>query len=219
MTATNATVLLVDDHAMMRAGLRRLLQEQEGIAVVGEADSGPSAFDQVRALGPQVVVMDVHLAAENGNATARRILAEFPNVRIVVLSADSSPPVITEALQAGVSAYVTKENDPAELVYAIQAVMDRRTYFCREASAVVMGDYMKTLAGKTFSSAKPVLTDRQRRLLELVAGGKRNKEIAEVLGMGVKAAETSRLRLMKKLGCTSVSELTRYAIREGLIVP
>lgn len=219
MTAPKAKVLLVDDHAMIRAGLCRMLQEQEGIAVVGEAADGQSALDQIRAHSPQVVVMDVHLGHEHGIAAVRRILAEFPDVRIVVLSVDSSLPVVTEALQAGVLAYVIKDNEPAELLRAIEAVMDRRTYFCQEAATVVMGDYMKTLANKTFSSARPVFTDRQRRLLELVAAGRRNKEIAEVLGIGLKAAETGRLRLMKKLGCSSASELTRYAIREGILPP
>lgn len=217
MTKIHAKVFIVVDHAMMREGLRRILQEQDGITVVGEAANSQLALDQIRALSPQVVVMDMHL--EHGTAVARRVLEEFPDVRIVVLSADSSLPVVTKALQAGVSAYVITKNDPAELVHAIQAVMNRRTYFCQEVAAVVIGDYMKILANETFSPAKPVLTDRQRRLLELVAGGKRNKEIAELLGIGVKSAETSRLRLMKKLGCSGASELTRYAIREGIMSP
>jgi DNA-binding NarL/FixJ family response regulator len=217
MNLNEVRILLVDDHAIMREGLRQVLREQEHLTVVGEACNGQSALDQVRALSPDVVVLDLHLGGENGIEVSRRILADFPAVKIVVLSADSNLALVTEALQAGVSAYVVKDNASDELIRAIRSVMDQRTYLCPEVASVVVANYMKALADKTIPASKPLLSDRERQLLKLVAGGKRNKEIAETLGVGLKSVETYRSRLMKKLGCASPSELTRYAIREGIV--
>jgi len=216
MNSKEIRILLVDDHAMLRHGLRKLIGEQEGLMVVGEAASSQAALEQIRALSPQVVIMDIHLAAENGIEVSGRILAEFPTLKIVVLSADSDLAIVTEALQVGVSGYVTKVSGPAELIRAIEAVMDHRIYLSQEVSSVLVRDYMKTLGGKTIPASKPILTDRERHLLKLVAEGARNKEIAEALNVGVKSVETYRSRLMKKLGCASANELTRYALREGI---
>jgi DNA-binding NarL/FixJ family response regulator len=216
MNPKEIKILLVDDHAMLRHGLGRLIGEQRGLLVVGEAASGQTALEQVRALSPHVVVMDIHLGAENGIEVSRRILAEFPAVKIVVLSADSDLAVVTKALQVGVSAYVSKESGSPELIRAIQAVMDHRIHLSPEVSSVLVRDYMKALGQKTIPASKPILTDRERRLLKLVAEGARNKAIAEALNVGVKSVETYRSRLMRKLGCASANELTRYALREGI---
>ncbi|HYG34838.1 MAG TPA: response regulator transcription factor, partial [Clostridia bacterium] len=119
---------------------------------------------------------------------------------------------------AGISAYITKEHGQEELIRAIRTALDHRIYLSPEVASVVVTDYMKTLAQKT-APAKPVVTDRERQLLRLVAEGKRNKEIAAEMEIGVKSVETFRSRLMKKLGCASAADLTRYAIREGIAAP
>lgn len=216
MNSKDIRIFLFDDHAILRLGVRKLIGEREGLMVVGEAPSSQAALEQVRALSPHVVIMDIHLDAENGIEVSRRILAEFPSLKIVVLSADSDLAVVTEALHVGVSAYVTKMSGPTELIRAIEAVMDHRIYLSPEVSLALVRDYMKTLGGRTIPASKPILTDRERHLLKLVAEGARNKTIAEALNVGVKSVETYRSRLMKKLGCASANELTRYALREGI---
>lgn len=216
MQTGEVKILLVDDHQMMREGLRLLLKNQQGLTVVGEAANGQAALELARLHAPDLVVMDIHLPGEDGIAVSRRILAEFPQIRIIVLSSDPDLALVHQALQAGISGYITKENSPEELTRAIQAAMDHRSYLCPEVASVVLEDYMKTLVAKP-GPAKPQLTERERQLLKLVAGGKRNKEIAEELGTGVKSVETYRSRLMKKLGCGSTADLTRYAIREGIV--
>lgn len=163
--------------------------------------------------------MDIHLPGENGIAISRRILVEYPAVKIIALSSDSRLALINEALQAGLSAFVRKESNSEEMVRAIRSVLDNRVYLCPDVASMVVADYMNTIGEKTVSESKPTLTDRESLLLKLVAEGRRNKEIAEALDVEVKSVETFRSRLMKKLGCASSNELTRYAIREGYITP
>jgi DNA-binding NarL/FixJ family response regulator len=215
MSADEIRILLVDDHQMLREGVRRMLAEQPGFRVIGEAASSQAALDQVRMATPDVVVMDIHLPGEGGIETSARILAEFPEVRIVVLSADMALATVQRALHVGVSAYITKNGTPEEMGRAIREAMDRRVFLSPEVASVVVDDYMKLVVHRS-APAKPALSERERTLLQLVAAGKRNKEIAEALQVGVKSVETYRSRLMKKLGCASTNELTRYAIREGL---
>jgi DNA-binding NarL/FixJ family response regulator len=216
MNIKEVKTLLVDDHAMMRKGLCGLIHERDGVLVVGEAATGPEALQLTRSLAPDVVVMDILLDGENGIELSRQILAEFPSIKIVALSSESHLKLVHEALQAGISAYVIKSSAPEELLRAIATVMDHRIYLCPEVASDVVNDYMNVLGMATIP-AKPKLTDRERQTLKLVAEGKRNKEIAEALKVGVKSVETFRSRLMKKLGCASANELTRYAIREGIV--
>lgn len=215
MDATELKILLVDDHQMMREGVRRVLAEQPGFRVVAEAATGQTALDLMRAAAPDVVIMDLHLPGEDGIAITARIRSEFPGVRIVVLSADTDLATVQRALQIGVSGYIAKNGPPEELVRAIREAADQRVYLCREVASVVVQDYMKLVINRS-APLKPALSERERALLTLVAEGKRNKEIAEMLQIGVKSVETYRSRLMRKLNCASTAELTRYAIREGI---
>lgn len=216
MESRDTRIVLVEDHPMVSQGVRRVIEQTEGMRIVGEAGTGLETLAMVRTSGADVVVMDIHLAGENGIDLSRRLLADFPTLKIVVFSGDSSLKLVREALQAGVSAYVTKGQAPAELVRAIRFALDHRIYMSPEVADVVVEDYMKALGEKTIPASKPLLTDRERLLLKLVAEGKRNKEIAEVLGVGAKSVETYRGRLMKKLDCANANELTRYALREGI---
>ncbi len=215
METNNIRILLVEDHQMMREGVRRMLSEHPGLHVVGEADCGSSALAQVRTSKPDVVVMDIHMPGGCGIETSTRILAEFPAVRIVVLSADTDLATVQRALRAGVSGYITKDSPSKELVRAIREAVDRQVYLSPEVAAIIVQDYMKLMVDRS-APARPMMTDRDRTLLKLVAEGKRNKEIAETLQVGVKSVETYRSRLMRKLDCASTAELTRYAIRAGI---
>lgn len=215
MNADAVKILVVDDHQMMRQGLRLLIKEQPDLNVVGEASSCQAALEMTRSLAPQIVLMDVHLPGESGIEVSRQILAEFPKTRIIILSADADLSLVHQALLAGVSGYVTKTNGWEEVLRAIRTVLDFRLYLSPEVASAVVNDYRDTLNGKP-ALGKPALSERERLLLKLVAEGKRNKEIALTLGVAVKSVETYRSRLMKKLDCASAADLTRYAIREGI---
>ena len=218
MNTDDIKVLLVDDHPMMREGVRRILAEQTGIRVVGEAASSQTALTQVQLERPDVVVMDIHLPGDDGIEISERILGTFPGTKIVVLSADMDLATVQRALQVGVSGYVAKNSPPEEIVRAIREAVDQRVHLSPEIAAVVVQDYMKQVVQRS-APLKPTLTERERLLLKLVAEGRRNKEIAEMLQIGAKSVETYRSRLMRKLNCASTAELTRYAIREGITTP
>jgi two-component system response regulator NreC len=217
MAALPTRILIVDDHAMVRSGLRLLFRDQAGMEVVGEAADGDQAFRLVGELSPDVVIMDLQMPGEGGVATSRRIREAHPVVRVVVLTSDCSLESVHAALNAGVSAYLVKENGPDDLVRAVRAAVDGRVYLCPEVASHVVGDYLKAMSGKTVPTQDDGLTGREIELLRLLAEGKRSKEIAVSLGVETKSVEVYRSRLMKKLGCTSTVELARYAIREGIV--
>jgi len=206
--------LLVDDHQMMREGLRRLIAREPGLTVVGEASNGSSAREKVRDLAPHLVLMDIHLPGESGVDLTPGIIAEFPSVKVIVLSGDSTADLMLRALRAGASGYVIKKNGVAELIRAIHMVMDHRLYLSAEVSAAVISKFTESSSdgGQTGMD----LSGRERMLLRLVATGNHNQEIATALAVTVKSVETYRSRLQKKLGCGSTAELVRYAIREGI---
>lgn len=193
-----------------------MLNEHDDLRVVGEANSRASTWEVLHAGPPDVIVMDVHLPGENGVDLSTEILAAFPRLKIVILSADPDLATVQRALQIGVASYLTKNDAPEEIVQAIRAVMQGRVHLCPAVANVVVQDYLKVVVNRS-PDAPPVLTDRERLLVKLVAEGKRNKEIATLLGVGDKSVETYRSRLMRKLNCTTAAELTRYAIREGII--
>jgi len=210
-------ILLVDDHQLLRQGLRQLIAAQPGLTVVGEAFNRQSVMDQIPVAAPNLILMDLHLEHECGVEITRRILAEHPRVRVVALSGDADLKLVLEALHAGVSGYVVKENGSDELFRAVRAVMDNHLYLSPEVASAVIRDFMKSHQGRPAARAGGGLRDRERLLLRLVAEGKRNKEIAGEMAVTVKSVETYRSRLMRKLGCASAAELVRYAIREGII--
>jgi two-component system, NarL family, response regulator NreC len=215
MNPTTIKIFLVDDHRLMREGVRALLTGHPTLRVVGEAGSRSTALEQIRALQPDVVVMDIHLPGENGIEISAQLLAEFPHTKIIILSGDTELATVQKALQVGVSGYLTKNDPPEEIVCAINAVMDQRIHLCPEVAAIVAADYVKVVVNHS-APAKPVLSERELLLLKLVAEGKRNKEIADALQVTAKSVETYRSRLMHKLNCNSAAELTRYALREGI---
>jgi DNA-binding NarL/FixJ family response regulator len=209
-------ILLVDDHQMMRQGLRQLLAVEPGLIVVGDAGNGQSAREQVRALSPHLVLMDIHLRDESGVEITRQMLAEFPAVKVIALSSDSAVELVLQALRAGVAGYLLKENGADELVRAIHTVMDHRLYLSPAVSSAVILQFMESSSHVAVGPAGADLTERERMLLLLIAAGNRNKEMAAALAVTVKSVETYRSRFQKKLGCAGTAELVRYAIREGI---
>ncbi len=216
MSASAIQILLVDDHTILRRGLRLMLEKLPGVRAVSEADSCLGALEQIAAAVPDLVILDPHLPEMDGVEGTRRILAQQPGLKIIMLSGDSSAPLILDALRAGALAYVIKQNSPEEITRAIQAVMAGKAYFSSEVAAAIARHCRENALTPASGPAKPSLSESEKRLLQLVALGKRNKEIAVNLNVTTKSVEAYRSRLMTKLGCNSPAELTRFAIREGI---
>lgn len=212
--ATRANVLLADDHGIMREGLRALLARQEGITVVGEAADGPSALELARRLRPDVVILDIGLPGLSGIEVAVRITAELPRTRTVALSKHHDRRFVARMLKAGAAAYLIKECAFDELTDAIGTVMRGRKYLGAGIAGTVI-DLLQEVdePGSTLAE----LTDREREVLQLLAEGRTAKEIAGAFGVSVKTVDTHRHHVMDKLQVESVAELTRIAIREGLV--
>jgi len=205
-------ILLVDDHRIVRQGLKLILEGDATFEVVGEAGDAAEAIAKADELNPDIVVMDIHLAGTDGLEASRHILLAHPATKIVVLSAETAPETVNRALEAGVSGYVLKEAAGEELIRAIQTVLTGRFYLCPAITTALIR--AQTFGAPPTSGA--ALSDRERELIRFIAGGLRNKEIAEKLGLSIKSVEANRSRLMTKISCTSVAELVRYAVREGI---
>ena len=205
------TVLIVDDHKILREGLRSLLEDAQDIKVVGEAASGDEAVTRAAALKPDVVIMDVGMPDINGIDATQRIRAEMPAVKVIALSMHSDRRFVTGMLSAGASGYLMKDAAFEELAVAIRAVQQGEVYLGTGIAGVVVDQ----LVGDRFAR-KRALTQRETEVLQLLAAGKSTVEIAASLALSVKTVETHRRQVMHKLDLHSVAELTKYAIREGL---
>lgn len=216
-------VLLVDDHALVRAGLRALLETLGGVQVVGEASDGREALRSIETLRPDVVLMDIAMAGMNGLEAAARATQAFPRSRIIILSMHADEEYVRRALRAGATGYLLKDAGTAEVKLALEAVADGGLYLSPGVSKHVVDDYARGSAGGPPSEGREgpyaVLTPRQREILQLVAEGSSTKEIARVLDLAVKTVETHRAEIMTRLGIHNVAGLVRYAIRTGIVSP
>jgi DNA-binding NarL/FixJ family response regulator len=208
-------VLVVDDHPLMRDGLRFLINAQEDMEVVGEAADGAAALEEVQVLEPDVVIMDIEMPGANGIEVTGRILEAHPQANVVMLSAFPDAAYVRDAVQVGARGYLLKGNAPNEVVRAVRAVMAGHTFMSPEATSALVSAFKDSMANEG-AKARPILSQREREVLGFVAEGLRTKEIASRLAIGTKTVDTYRARVMKKLGCGSTAELVRYAIREGL---
>ena len=206
-------ILLVDDHALVRQGLRSLLA-QEGFSVVGEASDGLEAMEKIRSLSPDIVVMDISMPAQNGLNVAREVHKFFPQVKVILLSQHTEDMYIADALEACVAAYVLKSQSSSDLIHAIHQVSSGKVYYSPDISAAVLAAYKAKTDDKPDS-----LTLRERQVLQLIAEGKTTRDVASLLFISVKTAETHRTRLMQKLDIHETASLVRYAIRRGLVQP
>lgn len=207
-------VLLVDDHAVLRDGLRLFLSTQPDIEVVGEAADGYEALLRVEALRPDVVLMDVAMPRLNGIEATVRIRRQWPYCRVLVLTQHDRREYVQRLLQAGASGYILKKAGGAEVANAVRAVRDGHVYLGAEVADLVVEDYVERLGRHDYGTT---LTDREREVLMLVAEGRSTREIAELLSISTKTVDAHRAAISHKLDLHSQADLVRYAIREGLI--
>ena len=209
-------VVLVDDHGIVRQGLRSLLEKQPDMEVVGEADDGRQAVRLVREVAPNIVVMDVTMPNLNGVDATRRIIRESPDVKVIALSMHSSKMFIANMFKAGASGYMLKESLFDELVEAVRAVAGGGWNVSPGITGVVMDDYIELLT-RTAHCPIEALNDREREVLQLIGEGKNTKQIAHELHVSIKAIEANRRKMMEKLDAHSVPELVIKGIQGGLI--
>jgi len=218
---TPIRVVLVDDHALVRAGIRALLENIEGVAVVAEAGDGRAALWAVAEHQPHVVLMDIAMAGLNGLEATARIVREHPAVRVVILSMHANEEYVLRALQAGAIGYLLKDADTAELELAVRAAARGEAYLSPGVSRHLIADYVRRVGRdpqlvESLSHGLSLLTPRQREVLQLIAEGRTTREIARLLNISVKTVETHRAQLMERLDIHDVAGLVRYAIRAGL---
>lgn len=208
-------VLLVDDHELMRQGLRSILEREERVEVVGEAASGREAVELARTLAPQVVVMDVAMQDMNGIEATRQVRSACPGVKVIALSSHSDSRYVTAMLDAGASGYVLKANAYDDLRRAVDAARRGKTYLCADVTEGVLAASRRSASDEMLASHAP-LTAREREVLQLLAEGLSSPNIGKRLFVATTTVETHRRNVMRKLGIHSVADLTKYAIREGL---
>jgi two-component system response regulator NreC len=208
-------VLLADDHKIVRDGLRSLLEKQQGMEVVAEAENGRQALELARQKKPHVVIMDVSMPDLNGIEATRQMVVAQPGVRVIALSMHSDRRLVAGMLRAGACGFLLKDCAFDELARAINAVMSNEPYLSPRIAGTVIQDYVRRMT-PTESPTPDALTTREREVLQLLAEGWSTKQISSHLHVSVKTAETHRRQIMDKLGLHSIAELTKYAIREGL---
>ncbi len=208
-------VLLADDHTLVRAGLRKLLEASTDYVVVGEAGDGLALLDLAQQLQPGLVLMDIAMPGLNGIEATARLVKSFPNIKVLILSMHQSEEYVRQALRHGAAAYLLKDAAPLELDLALSAVMRGETYLSPAVSKGVVHDYVQRLRDEEQPAA--ALSPRQREVLQLVAEGHSTKEIARRLDLSVKTVDTHRSQLMKQLDIHEVAGLVRYAMRVGLV--
>lgn len=208
-------ILLADDHKITRQGLRSLLDENDGMEVLAEAENGRDAIELARKLNPDVIIMDVSMPDLNGVEATRQIIQDNHDVRVIALSMHSDTLFVSEMLKSGASGYLLKDCAFQELEQAIRTVTDGKAYLSPSISGVVVEDYLHRLS-KADMSTSEVLTDREREVLQLIAEGQSTKQVALKLHISAKTVETHRRQIMNKLDMHTVAELTKYAIRKGL---
>ena len=208
-------VLLVDDHQMMRDGLRSILDLEDDLDVVGEAGNGYEALEMAAALSPDVIVMDIGMKDLNGIDATREIKAESPQAKVVALSTYSDESYVLSMLEAGASGYVLKDAAVEEMRRAIRVVAEGHHYLSPEVAGSVVASHLRGTAGD-HASAYSLLGPRERQILQLLAEGHTSSEIARTLHIATSTVESHRRNIMKKLDLHSVAELTKYAIRQGL---
>jgi DNA-binding NarL/FixJ family response regulator len=207
-------VLLVDDHKILREGLHSLLSMQEDIEVVGEASDGQAALELIGQLKPDIVVMDIAMPGMDGLEATRRIKKDFPETRVLILTQHDNREYVFSLLQAGAVGYILKKSGGAEVINAIRSTFAEGAFLPPSIAREVMDRYIQRPPEET---GRPHLTDRENQVLRLIAEGKTNKEIAEILFLSVKTVMVHRTNIMEKLDIHSRTELVKYAIRQGLI--
>ena len=210
-------VLLADDHTLIRRGLRLIVEQQPDLMVVGEAEDGRQAVALSASLKPDVAVLDIGMPNLNGIEAAKQITDGESGAAVVILSMHADETYILRALKAGARGYLLKDSAESDLVCAIRSVAEGKSFFSPAVSKVMLEDYVKKLQRTGSEDSYDLLTPREREVLQLVAEGKSNKEVANLLHLSVYTVETHRANIMEKLELKSVPELILYAVRKGII--
>ena len=205
-------ILLVDDHALVRQGFKMILGAQADMEIVGEAGNGREAIELAEQLRPDIVVMDVAMPELNGIEATRRMMTSLPHTRVVALSMHKDSVYVRETLRAGARGYLLKDSPAGDLVTAVRSVASGESYLSPGVSNAVLDDYRRHVTNPI-----DLLTTREREVLQMLAEGKTNKEIAVVLNLSVYTVDAHRGRIMEKLNLHSINELVRFAVRNGLI--
>jgi two-component system, NarL family, response regulator NreC len=210
-------ILLADDHTVVRKGLRLLLESQDGFEVIADACDGRETVAFAEQHQPDVVVLDVAMPILNGIEAARQISAKFPNTAIVFLSMHSDESYVLKALKSGARAYLLKDSAEYDLIAAIKAVCEGKAFFSPAISKMLVEDYVRQMREKDVEDSYELLTTREREILQLLAEGKSNKDVATLLHLSLYTVETHRSNMFQKLNLHSSAELILYAIRKGVI--
>ena len=210
-------ILLADDHIVVRTGLRALLERQPNLEVVGESENGRETVELVASLGPDVVVMDVAMPVLNGIEATKTIVTQRPATAVVILSMHADESYVMRALKAGARGYLLKDSAAADLISAIQAVSQNKSFFSPKVSHILAEDYVRVLKQKGAVDSYDLLTSREREILQLLAEGKANKEVATALNISPYTVETHRRHILEKLNLHNPAELILYAVRKGII--
>ncbi len=208
-------IILADDHTLVREGLRALIESEPGMAVIAQAEDGISAVKLATKLSPDIILMDISMPGLNGIEASRQILAGRAAIKIIALSMSADKRLVSLMLNAGVSGYVLKDSAVEELIRAIHIVAANSIYLSPKINEIVLKDYLQLVPKEDFSSVS-LLTSKEREVLQLLAEGKKPKDIASIHNMSLKTAEAHRQQIMTKLDIHSIAELTKFAVREGL---
>jgi DNA-binding NarL/FixJ family response regulator len=211
------SVFLADDHAVVRDGLKTLLEIEDKVSVVGSASNGRDALRQVKKIEPDVVIMDISMPELNGIDATRQIIEARPGIRVIILSMHATREHIQRALQAGAKGYLLKESAGAEVVQAVRAVYGGNRYLSQPVSEILIDDYLSSNQTDSFSDPLDQLSTREREILQLVVEGNSSAKIADILCLSPKTVETYRSRIMSKINVKDMPGLVKFAIRNGLI--
>jgi DNA-binding NarL/FixJ family response regulator len=210
-------LLIGDDHTLFRHGLRRILEDRKDWELVAEADDGRAAVRKAVALKPDVAILDVGMPQLNGIDATRQIVRKVPGVRVLILSMHSDETYVTRALNAGATGYILKDSAGKDLLKAVAAVAEGRSFFSPAVSKLMLDDFVRRAATSEVADRYETLSDREREILQLVAEGRSNKEVAALLEISAATVETHRARVLQKLDVHNTAELVLYAVRRGVI--
>jgi two-component system, NarL family, response regulator NreC len=210
-------ILLADDHTLVREGLRKILEAQPGWEVIGEAADGREAVREALERKPDLVILDLAMPQLSGVDAISQIVRRLPSTRVLVLSMHADEVYVTRAIKAGAHGYLLKDSAGTDLLRAVTALTQNKSFFSPAVSRVMLDDYMRQLAERGITDRYDTLSEREREVFQLIAEGRANKEIAEILHLSPSTVETHRARIMDKLDVHSAVEIVLYAVRKGII--
>lgn len=210
-------IVLADDHGLIRKGLRFVLERESGIEVIGEAGDGREAVQVAEKLSPSVIIMDIAMPQLNGIDATSQIVRHNPNIGVIILSVHSDESYLLRALSAGAKGYLLKDSAELDVVRAVQAVAQGKPFFSPAIAKTLLDDYIHHLRQKGLQDSYDLLTEREKEVLQLLAEGKTNKEVASLLDLSLYTVETHRTHLMQKLNLHNTAEIVLYAVRKRII--